>query len=188
MEKNNDKFKNLKSDLKEWVVKDIFPEVQNFRRDIENILSKNDLEKLNQLRIKAKELNKELLNQRIASLEGMRDGNKSLVESSRESIQKIRKDQMELLNELKNLMIPYSDKIKSISETYEPKIENLKNASKKIGKDWYEKNKSNLTDREKAFLKYRMLKKADDIKFFAMKKKMRLAKILLWDGETEIFN
>jgi hypothetical protein len=45
-----------------------------------------------------------------------------------------------------------------------------------------------LTAKEKAFIKYRMLKKADDIKFIAMKKKMRLAKILLLDGETEIFN
>jgi hypothetical protein len=184
----NEKFSELKNLIKEWTVKSVFPEVQLFKKDVERILSDNDLEELKKLQSRAKELKKELLNKRISALEGMRDGNRSLYEASRESFSSIRKKQGELLKDLQKLITPYSDKIKTIAEKHKSEMKALKEEVKKIGKDWYEKNKSNLTDKEKAFIKYRMLKKADDIKFIAMKKKMRLAKILLLDGETEIFN
>ena len=89
------------------------------------------------------------------------------------------------MKDLQKLITPYSDKIKSIAEKHEPEMELLKKEAKAIGKEWYSNNKSGFTKKENAFIKYRMLKKADGVKFQGMKKKMRLAKILLWDGNTE---
>jgi hypothetical protein len=182
----NEKFNDLKNKMKEWTVNSVLPEVQLFKKEIESILSKTDQEELKSLQAKANDLRKEMLNKRISALEGMRDKNKSSVESSRNSIASLRKEQGELLKDLQKLMTPYADKIKSIGEKYKPKMEVLNDEAKKIGKEWYNKYESGFSKKEKAFIKYRMLKKADGVKYMDMKKKMRSAKILLWDGNTEM--
>jgi hypothetical protein len=190
-EKQNAKlFKDLREQLIKFAKSDVFPEMKKWKEELDNSLSKEDLQTLNELRKKASVLRENAMKQRKEMHEKRIKGE----DTDDEAIE----DQMMVnMNEFKKLgkeVKPIAEKnlktLKSIGEKAKPKIEDWKEKGKNIVQSWMKEHKDELQEfkgkhPEKRFLKrFEWLRNLDD----ESKRKIAVVKFMLWDGNENIFD
>lgn len=181
------KFLDLERQLQELRSNKILPEIINFKKEIESLLLPSDFDKLNLLRTRASKLNIELIDSRIALLVAVKENNKEKIKIDRGLLTEIQKKKIDLFEELKSLLLPYSAKLKSAAEKHYLKIMPIYKESMKIRMNWYNKNKMNLNNKEKSFLKKRMKKMKEDAKH-SNRRRLNIARILLYDSYRSVIN
>lgn len=196
--KPGDIFKELRTEMTNYRNAEIFPEMSAWKTQLDNAMSPEDLEKLNDLRKKAAEFRDKRRSEMTARMKN-RKGRGDFDKKEMKERRKEGKEEMKAIaEELKPLAEKYSSTLKEIAEAAKPKAKEWKNEMRNIHENWRDSHEDELDAmKEKMDKKHPMMRK----RMKKMKKEMRrhkgmafnfdnkraIGRFMLWDGtKTEI--
>lgn len=178
--------KELHDLMSAFIKKDVLPDLTSWKAKLDKSLVKEDLEKLNGLRAKAKELRKEAQQDRR---EKMKDKKNDDFDDFDDVFGENREKMADLLKELKPIAEKNKAILKDISEAAEPKIKEWKEKGKEIAESWKKEHEKEIKE-----MKEKMGDKAG--KMENMKQFMQgldggkrgIVRFMLWDGSDDFLN
>lgn len=179
MQNDDEAAESLKSELQSFAKSEIIPSLTEWKNRLDGSMNATDLNELNQLRVKAKELKTAFR----AELKIMRKAWKSedydALKQSRTKIKDMKEQRDELFEAVAPLAKKYKETLVEIGSTAKPKMEQWRKRGREIVANWQEKNPD--ADIHPRFLMGAMkqwgLKK--------MGKKVAAIRFMLWDGSAE---
>ncbi|MFC2131426.1 T9SS type A sorting domain-containing protein [Bacteroidota bacterium] len=209
-------FKELRDELKEFAANEIIPELNQWKTQLDNSMSKEDLDKLNQIRSKAAEIrnqsHKEMRNlhknrkDRQGHSEGMGKGQglgkgegqglgrgegqgRRMMLRNQKLSKKCQAELREITGELQLLAEKYSVVLNKIVDDAFTKKEEWKNQTENIIENWKKENEDILNEMRSKDVKRRMHKPGFFNDFLANGGQERaVARFMLWDGKTNFLD
>lgn len=180
MQDDDDKAaESLRSELRSFAKSDIIPSMTEWKSRLDGTMSATDLNELNQLRAKAKELKTAF----IAEIKTMRKAWKSedydALKQSRNNIKGMKDKRDELFEAVVPLAKKYKETLVEIGGVAKPKMEQWRKRGREIVANWQEKNPD-------ASIPPRML--MGEMKRWGLKKmgkKVAAIRFMLWDGSSD---
>lgn len=133
------KHKEFCTQHKQWAHDNVLPVLQQWKQELDAILTPEDLEQLNTLRGKAAELRAQKNNIRTALHALEENGDETTREELREQLRELREQLRELAMDLRPLIEEYRDELRALHKQHRPTLEAWKQERKQQWKDWLEK-------------------------------------------------
>jgi hypothetical protein len=188
--KSKEAIKVLLKEFRDYGQTNIIPKMHEWKTTLDNSISTEDLNALNELRNKAKELRKESVYYTFAILRAKKNNLSDSLKIYQDARKTVVQDQKKMLEDLKPLAEKYKSTLEEIGQDAKPLIKNWTDDIKAIAKNWFEKNKNVLSPDIKSqiikkVIKLKLFEGLDvekKTKLFELKKKLIIARFMLWDG------
>jgi len=175
----------LKDKIKGYAEQNILPKLSEWKSTLDKDLSTEDLSNLNALREQASALkiSRIQLTKDIVSAKDIE--NEQTSEMLKKRISPLKESYKNLLVQLKPIAINNKDLLINIGKEAAPSLIEWKKSIKDLIKKEIDANPDMKTEIEKSIKKYQILQLFKDEQ---VKKKLALARFMLWNGNSEIFN
>jgi len=177
--------KQLRASLRSFGNEEILPYMSDWKNDLESGMSTDELEALNQLRVKAKLLNEKRKQFRSGLKDAWKNESNVNFGDIKGSRRELWDEYMKIIEELRPLAEKYETTLKAIGEKAKPKSQLWKKKAKTIGQKWWEQYQDQFTEREKMFVLL-IVKRFSDRNDFSGEafKGIQVSRFILWDGDT----
>lgn len=175
----------LKDKIKGYAEQNMLPKLSEWKSTLDKGLSTGDLSTLNALREQASALkiSRIQLTKDIVSAKDI--GNEQTSEMLKKRISPLKESYKNLLVQLKPIAINNKNLLINIGKEAAPSLIEWKKSIKDLIKKEIDANPDMKTEIEKFIKKYQILQLFKDEQ---VKKKLALARFMLWNGNSEIFN
>jgi hypothetical protein len=178
----------LRKDVRDYLEKNVLPEMRSWKTKLESAMSADDLKKLNGLREEAKTLRHEVMGNRRDMQGAWKDEDYARLKQERSEARDFGEDRREIITDLKPLAVKYESTLKEIGETAQSRLAAWKEEGKKIADKWLEKYEKDLPQARRALGRMHSLM---DLGRFgldsASRRKAAAARFMLWDGTMPEF-
>lgn len=177
----------LRNNVHDYAKKEVFPSLTQWKSELDNAMTKEDLAKLNDLRAKAKELRNGMKAKMMSDMASM-DPGKERRKEMKSDMKETHKAMMDLMQDVKPLAEKYKPALDQIAQKAEPKIKTWKDNFKNIMTKWHEAHKDELKDmkdKRGGMMHPGMMMRM--FRDFPAKDKDRMAAMfMLWDGSDDL--
>lgn len=174
---------DLHQRFRQWMGESVFPNLSEWKAELDKAMTSEDLATLNRLRSEAKVLRGKVRLHRRGLREAWRNEDEGKIIEHRAGLTASRKAWLDIADELEILAFRYRETLKEIGKKAKPFAEEWRREGKEIFLKWKEEYAEILPDR------LRSARMPDDLPGGPLRKlrltRKRTARFMLWDGRRE---